>query len=244
MEKAWIYKRKDIDAIYQSLIIKYMSKGYKIITTNCSGTQGEKSKIDFTDGKDIYRIWYDEDNEQIKWINADSTHRNEYFDIIRLSVRKYNMKDKSLYTDDTLGNTLWFQEGEIIEEKTFYVINKFFKGWRTPSEKLAYTTSVDFVTKIFDKCWNRYNPSETRHKIYLTNSDKKRIIEMINKRHKGFSTLRIKHIDSIERVYDTRFANGKNQYVVNFTKDWYMDNKSHYCNLTLKNLIAKSGKNY
>ena len=64
MNTTWIYKRKDIDGVYQSIIAKYIAKGYRIITSHSNGSQGELSKIDFTDGINIFRIWYVSDSER------------------------------------------------------------------------------------------------------------------------------------------------------------------------------------
>ena len=113
MNSTWIYKIKDIDGIYQSMIMKYMAKGYKIITAHMGGSQGEKSKIDFTDGKDIYRIWYYEDSENL------DTKSYMHSSILCISVHKYEINEKELYNDDY---TLWRSKGEIIEEKIFYLI--------------------------------------------------------------------------------------------------------------------------
>ena len=237
MNEAWIYKRKDIDAIYQSMLMKYIAKGYKLITTHAKGCQSEYMKIHFTDGKNIYVLWY---YPHITSYKSEILTYHEHFDTITLSFKKY-ITD-GVYNDNS--NTLWYDDGEIIEEKNFYNFNEYTKGWRTNESEKRYVTDIETTCKLYKKSLNRHVSDEVTHKIHLTNDDKKRIIEMIKSHNSGYSTLKIKHIACIERVYDTHFVNGKNQYRVLFTPDWYMDNKNHYCNAFLKNLVAKSGENY
>ncbi len=237
MNEAWIYSRGSIDAIYQSMLMKYIAKGYHIITTHGKGCQSEYMKIHLTDGKDIYVLWYYPHTTNYK---APYLSYHEYFDTITLSFKKY--VTDGIYNDNS--NTLWYDDGEIIEEKHFYNFNEYTKGWRTKDSKKRYVTDIKVACQLYKKASNRYTSNEISHKIQLSNADKKRIIEMIKKHKNGYSALKVKHIDCLERVYDTRFVNGKNRYIVLFTADWYIDNKNHYCNTCLKDLIARSGENY
>lgn len=212
MNNAWIYKTKDIDGIYQSMIMKYVAKGYKIITAHMGGSQGEKSKIDFTDGKDIYRIWYYEDSENL------DTKYYMHSSILCISVHKYEIDKKELYNYDY---TLWRSKGEIIEEKVFYLINEYDRYGRTWADRKAYVTDKEVAKELINKAYNRYDPTEVYYKIALSKDSKKRIIEIIKAHHsRGYSTLKIKDIDYLERIYDTHYKNGRNQYRVIFSKDY------------------------
>lgn len=212
MNTTWIYKRKDIDGIYQSFITKYIAKGYKIITSHSNGTQGELSKIDFTDGTSIYRIWYDDDSERLQ-------DTFEYVRCLLLSVRKYNVDIKDLYNSDY---TLWFDKGEVIEEKKFYLINEYrHNGVRNYTDKQAYVDNVIDAKRLIKKSNSRYISDEMRIKINLSKENKKRIIDIIQTHHtRGYSTLKLKDIDYMERIYDTHYKNGRNQYRVIFNKDY------------------------
>ena len=52
-----IIKMEDIDRIYTEILTDYFTKGYRLYTKNMSGHQGERAKIDITNGKHILRIW-------------------------------------------------------------------------------------------------------------------------------------------------------------------------------------------
>lgn len=212
MNTTWIYKRKDIDGIYQSIIAKYIAKGYRIITSHSNGTQGELAKIDFTDGTSIYRIWYDDDSERFN----DELYT--YTRYLLISVRKYIVNKEDLYNSSY---TLWFDKGEIVEEKKFYLINEYTHHWRTDTSKQAYVSNATDAIALIKKSQNRYISDEIRIKINLSKEDKKRIIDIIKTHHsRGYSTLKLKDIDYLERIYDTRYKNGRNQYHVIFSKDY------------------------
>lgn len=209
MNGTWVYKIKNIDSIYQSMIVKYIAKGYKVITSHSSGSQSEHHKIDFTDGKDIYRIWYVEDNETIR---GDA---NDYYygrlNHILISVRKYEIDENSLYRHDTL----WFDKGEIIEEKKFYLVNEYDKHGRTNYDKRVYFDNKEYAIREIRKSENRYTDDVIRNKIILSNKNKKRIVEII-KKHKGFSNLRVKDVDYLMHVIE----HGNSKYIVYFSKEY------------------------
>ena len=210
MNGTWIYKIKNIDSIYQSLIVKYIAKGFKVITSHSSGSQSEQHKIDFTDGKDIYRIWYVEDSEIIR---GDT---NDYYygrlNYILLSVRKYEIDENSLYYH----GTLWFDRGEVIEEKKFYLVNEYDKHGRTDNDKRVYFDNKEYTIREIRKSEHRRTDSVIRNKIVLSNENKKRILEMIKKKYKGFSNLRIKDVDYLMRVIE----HGNSKYIVYFSKEY------------------------
>lgn len=210
MNGTWVYKIKNIDSIYQSMIVKYIAKGYKVITSHSSGSQSEQHKIDFTDGKDIYRIWYVEDSETIRGdVNDYYCSRINY---ILLSVRKYEIDENSLYRN----KTLWFDKGEIVEEKKFYLINEYDKhGITTNNDKRVYFDNKEYAIKEIRKSYCRWTDDVVRNKIILSNENKKRIVEII-KKCKGFSNLRIKDVDYLMHVIE----HGKSKYVVYFSKEY------------------------
>lgn len=209
MNRTWVYKIKNIDSIYQSMIVKYIAKGYKVITSHSSGSQSEQHKIDFTDGKDIYRIWYVEDSETIR-----DTNNNYYYgrlNYILLSVRKYEINENSLY----LHNTLWFDKGEIVEEKKFYLVNEYDKHGRINNDKRVYFDNKEYAIAEIRKSESRWTDNITRNKIALSKESKKRIVEMIKKR-KGFSNLRIKDVDYLMHIIE----HGNSKYIVYFSKEY------------------------
>ena len=59
-------KKHDIEAIFTAKVQEYILKGWRINTTTMSGSEGEISKIDLTDGNDI-----------IEFVQAEQT-RNKF----------------------------------------------------------------------------------------------------------------------------------------------------------------------
>lgn len=222
MNGTWVYKIKNIDSIYQSMIVKYIAKGYKVITSHSSGSQSEQHKIDFTDGKDIYRIWYTEDSETIRGANDYYYGRIDY---ILLSVRKYEIDENSLYRNNKI---LWFDKGEVVEEKKFYLINEYDKHGRTDNDKRVYSDNKEYAIKEMRKRESRWTDDVVRNKIILSNKNKKRIVEMIKvKGYRGFSNLRIKDIDYLMHIIE----HGNSKYIVYFSKEY---NKTHMMMMQLK----------
>lgn len=224
MNGTWVYKIKNIDSIYQSMIVKYIAKGYKVITSHSSGSQSEQHKIDFTDGKNIYRIWYVEDSETIR-----DTNNNYYYgrlNYILLSVRKYEINENSLYLP--YHNTLWFDKGEIVEEKKFYLVNEYDKHGRINNDKRVYFDNKEYAIAEIRKSESRWTDNITRNKIALSKESKKRIVEMIKvKGYRGFSNLRIKDIDYLMHIIE----HGNSKYIVYFSKEY---NKTYKMQLKVR----------
>ena len=215
MNGEWIYKRKDIDGIYQSMIVKYIAKGYRIVTSHMNGIQsGELNKIDFADGKDIYRIWYYNNYEKVD---------NEYLDYLKISVHKYECASKEeLYSD----STFWVDEGEIIEEQIFYLIsNKYDYKFAFNN---VYVKNPNYAVEIFRKRRKRHISNEICNKITLSKEDKKNIIEMIKTHHRGHSTLKPKDIDCLERIFDGYNNQYRVHFVCGYKKTWlYLKSFNH-----------------
>lgn len=102
-------KFAEINAIYTKTVTEWLSKGYTINTATMSGSQGEITKIDLTDGKEIIRIMLGNFNEGFY---------NQGIEILVGRSLEERVKPNS---SDTWG-TIWFRNLEVISSQKFYQI--------------------------------------------------------------------------------------------------------------------------
>lgn len=102
-------KYADINKRYTEYVAEYMSKGYTINTQTMRGSQGEVTKIDFTDGKEIIRVML---NSFYDWRDGSG------FEII---VGKVDGSVKPHQNDNW--HTVWNDKLEIISSERFYKID-------------------------------------------------------------------------------------------------------------------------
>lgn len=104
-------KFAEINAIYTKTVTEWLSKGYTINTATMNGSQGEITKIDLTNGKEIIRIMLSNFNESFY---------NQGVEILVGHSLEKNVKPNS---SDTWG-TIWSQNLEVISSQKFYQIGK------------------------------------------------------------------------------------------------------------------------
>ena len=102
----------DINKRYTEIVAEYIGKGYTINSASMSGSQGEKAKVDFTDGKDIIRVMIAS--------FSDWTANLEGVEII---VGKCT--DTSVVPHDGTGwNTIWNHNLEVLSQERFYKVGE------------------------------------------------------------------------------------------------------------------------
>ena len=135
-------KYADINRRYTEIVNEYIGKGYTINTATMSGTQGERAKVDFTDGKEIIRIMVDSfhcwagdvEEEGIEIIVGKSTD-----DI------KPNSNDSWC--------TVWSNKLEIISRERFYKIGRRdYYGTQEEAHKAS--------TIRLERCRMKYDSNE------------------------------------------------------------------------------------
>ena len=109
-------KFESINKRYTETVAEWMAKGYYINAATMCGHQGEISKIDLTNGKEIIRICLESENNACERIE-DHFYS---FESIRLVVGCST--DNVKPNDASTWNALWTSHLEIISTEDFYKI--------------------------------------------------------------------------------------------------------------------------
>lgn len=188
---------RDIEKAYTDKINEYIARGMWVNVNTMSGTQGETAKIDVTDGESIYRIRLNRD-----YFNSrDGEEFTSRTEAIVLTVEKFKNEGRGLCDGFAI---LWAGKGEIVEEKTWYVISD--------RRMTAFVESIEDlkeITKIKD---DRFEFTCGRT-VAVTDPVRLALIYKLVKKQKGYSSVTKK---SIQKV--VKYRNG-NRYTVFFTPD-------------------------
>ncbi len=103
---------KDLNKRFTEIVTEYMMKGYYMNTSTMRGSQGEISKVDLTDGKEIIRVLVEQFNE----------YGAEVYEGIQITVGR--VQKSAGVTPNTTGwlNTIWNDHLEVISFERFYQV--------------------------------------------------------------------------------------------------------------------------
>lgn len=104
-------KYADINKRFTEVVAEYIVKGYAINTMTMRGHQGEISKVDMTNGKEIIRIM----------LNNTNDYNNHLYGI-ELVVGRATGRAKPHMNDDWA--TVWNKELEVLTSEMFYQIGE------------------------------------------------------------------------------------------------------------------------
>ena len=193
-----LFGMAEISAIYTQTIQSYLAQGFVFAVGEfCRGSQGETAKVDLTNdgGKTVYRVWL------YGSYHSDIAHLRSC-DTLSLVVKKYeNVHENS---------TIWYSEGEVVSQKTFYSINE--RG----SRKVYVETEEEFdiINNVRnERSHRRYEMK--RDYVTLDNVSKKVVFNLARKQ-KGYKSILLKDIQSVERRV------GKGYYKVNIANRSYL----------------------
>lgn len=137
-------KFAEINAIYTKTVSEWLGKGYTINTATMSGSQGEITKIDMTDGKEIIRIMLGYFNEGF------------YAQGVEILVGRSHEEGVKPNSSNTWG-TIWFRSLEVISSERFYQVGESRNGekvYGTQAEAEA-TLNIHMARRSAREC----NPS-------------------------------------------------------------------------------------
>jgi len=182
MEKKY-YNKNDIQVLFTSLVNKYLNNGYSFnLAESARGHQGEELKTDLTNdnGKTVIRILV---------IHCS--------DVVEVQVRKYS--------DSKNKTTLWNNEGEMLEEHSFFCVNWYY------DENATFVMDKDFFEEIKElkreRAIRNYGKAE-----FISENAFKPALKIIQ-RKKGYKSVSLKEISSIEHKgceYIVRFNSNRN----------------------------------
>lgn len=144
-------KFAEINTIYTKTVTEWLSKGYIINTATMNGSQGEITKIDLTDGKEIIRI--------MLGYFTESFHE-QGVEILVGRSREERVKPNSSST----WGTIWAQNLEVISSQKFYQIAEGRDGEKTYGTKEESETAWN--TRMARRTARECEPSD------ICNSDK------------------------------------------------------------------------
>lgn len=107
-------KHTDIENIMSAKVAEYIAKGYILSTVTMSGHQGEIAKVDVKKNGEIIRIML---NGESSWDDEGTIQKTT------LTIGRAIKKVRSHSPFDTMANTIWNNELEVIEEMVWYSVD-------------------------------------------------------------------------------------------------------------------------
>lgn len=182
----------EIRTAFTNKVNEYLARGMEINVGTMSGTSGEISRIDVTDGKYIYRIKLDRD--YMKVAEGDDYFRTN---TVNLTVEKFENKRAPVL--DTFA-ILWGGEGELVEEKIWYSID----------DRKAFVDTIENAKRYIELREARLQARRTVRKE-VTDPARLALIYKLVKKQRGYATTAKKNILKVT-------LEGKRYYVY-FTAD-------------------------
>lgn len=189
-----LFNMTGVSAFYTEMIEDYLSNGYIFYVGAGRGNQGEEAKVVLTNdsGKSALVIYVD---KTYSYYNDNGT--------IKIIVETFENVHP--------GDTLWLQEGKVINEKTFWKISRNSKEIYCESES-DFNLIKEIQDKRFhSKCeWSRKKFKEIKSETY------KKLALKLLKKEKGYKSKTLKDISKIERIENELriFVNGGLSYKV------------------------------
>lgn len=185
-----------INRKYTEKVAELMEKGYYLNAGTMAGHQGEISKIDLTNGKEIVRVLLE--HETVYEDNYDS-------DVVRLIVGR-STETRVRPNEATTYSTIWNNNLEILSEELFYEIGRR----RGHPEDKWYGTKEEAMESRKKRYARRR--SETERKEFPEAAYAK-VLPFL-RRQKGCKSLRLHEIEGVTKCV-SRSRTGK--VVVSYT---------------------------
>lgn len=194
--------RKDIDIRFTYAVKKYLDRGFVINVPSMHGVQtDEVSKVDLTNGKEIYRVLLE---DFYKTIDEDEIFVNVY--CLRLSVLRYT----SIPAHSDSRRTVWNSKGEIVSEKTFYRFNNHSRDENYREKTEWFTTSIEEIKASEVKNCARRRARRNLHpfgEFYkYPESAKRNLLPFVRR----LPRCKTAHLEDIGDVWRSRKVNGEN----------------------------------
>lgn len=162
--------------MFSEKVSEYLNNGWVICPQSMSGHQGEIGKVDVVKGRELVRIWLDNESSY-NWSDDTAWYGN----IVVFRVSKWIQSVDRVLPD----MTVWMSDLEHIEEYKFYEIFQWRGGW--------YVDSLEEALRIQNLRRVRYqathNSIDRVHKRILTDDKSKTIAASYMKRNYGYKRL-------------------------------------------------------
>ena len=136
--KDYKMKYEEINKKFTEAVMEWLSKGYYLNSATMRGSQGEKGKVDLTNGKEIVRVMLANFNYH------DKAEGYTHYEGIELVVGRDTSGQKP-NTDDGF-DTIWNQDLEVLSSQKFYAIgsNRGYSQWYGTKEEAREADRMRF----------------------------------------------------------------------------------------------------
>lgn len=191
----------EVDIAFTNIIKSYLDQGFVVSTRTANGSYSDAEmyvdmiKGDLKKGDPIYRIWKLVSRSEVVDEIPSKRSFEKHWDVINLVVKRYTFDGTSTY---------WFNRGDVISEKKFYVIsynkvvtadvNDVVDVWKLRLQRWENSYNNNYLSGN-----ERNNPDHSRC-IKLENLPAKLVTNIMNRINKirGFKKANPSCIDSIK----------------------------------------------
>nr|DAN07391.1 MAG TPA: hypothetical protein [Caudoviricetes sp.] len=163
----------EISAIATAKVNEFIEKGYVFNFGTMAGSQGDVFYADLVKGDITYRV------------RVYSSEDNDYNDLLVLEVRRVERG----FVTDFLGNTIWNSDGEVVESRTWYRVNR--RGGK------VYTD--DFENIVAARMTRKERRMSRRDNDEISVISPEKVLERVRS-HRGYKQAKV---SDIKRVYRT-----------------------------------------
>lgn len=192
----------EISAIATAKVNEFIEKGYVFNFGTMAGSQGDVFYADLVKGEITYRVRV-----------YDSEDKN-YNDLLILEVRKVEKG----FVEDSLGNTIWNSDGEVVESHTWYRVNRHKMD--------IYTDDIEGYEAARELHRERRMSRRDNDEISVISPEK--VLERVRS-HRGYKQAKVSDIKRVYRITADHGIFCHAVYVVEFN-----DYVSKVANLRLK----------
>ena len=177
-----IYKGQDIQEEFTETVKGFINAGWVINTASMNGSQGEIAKVDFTDYKNIVRVWMD----------SHCNFTDGWRDEVRIHVEMFDYKPSTgLFAD------IWNGKGNELATSVFCQLDQ---NNRCGSLGGAFVEPRDWdKLGINEKRVQRSNVR--RENKVVKNMDKWELLKIV-RRQNGLKTATVDDIAEVYKAYD------------------------------------------
>lgn len=200
----------ELNKEFTAVVNSYLAQGMSFHPNTMAGHQGEIAKVDLTDGKNVYRINMDIENEHL--FDTDSFHGN----LLVITVERFVDADKS--DRFSTFDTLWTGKGEQISRKVWYDISRNRTAWTEDKEE-----AMKCQEKHYTRSKNKpFRWDDEKQEIKMDTEAKRNFVRDICRQHKGYRRIKRVEMEKLEkatyldgsRIYKVYFNNGKDALVI------------------------------
>lgn len=168
-----IMTMNEISAIATAKVNEYIEKGYVFNFGTMAGSQGDVFYADLNKGDITYRV------------RVYNPEDKDYNDLLVLEVRRVERG----FVTDFLGNTIWNSDGEVVESRTWYRVNRYRRD--------IYTDNFEDI--VAARMIRKERRMSRRDNNDISVISPERILERVRS-HRGYKQAKVSDIKLVYRT--------------------------------------------